>query len=76
MTSFVLVAAMDVQFVVAVESFSAEPTFRVTSEARLIDCAWIVVTISFVTTEEGRGEELVFVGEDLLVSSAEVAVER
>jgi hypothetical protein len=43
MAALVLVATMCVQFIIAIESFSTEATFRMTVESTLIDCSRIVV---------------------------------
>ena len=73
MTPFVLFSAVSVELVVAIEALSAKITFWMSLEARLVDCTRIVITKFLVSAEFTKGKELVFVGENFLVASAEVA---
>ena len=68
MATLVLVPAMCVQLVVSIEALPTEAALRVTLEATLIDSARVVVAELLVLSELSKREELVFVGEDFLVS--------
>ena len=68
MASFVLLSAVRVQFVIAVEALFAEATVWMSLEPRLIDRAWAVVTELLMFSQLAEGKKLVFVGEDLFVS--------
>lgn len=73
MAALVLVPAVCVELVVAVEAQAAEAAFGVAFEAALVDGAGVIVAEFLVFSEFGGGEELVLVGEDFLVAGAKVA---
>ena len=73
MTSLVLVPTMHIELVVAVETLSTEATLRVSLESTLIDSPWIIVPELLMFSELANREELVLMGEDLLVPCTEVA---
>jgi hypothetical protein len=70
--SLVLVATVRVELVVTVESLSTKPTLGVALEPALVDGPGVVVTELLVLAEFALSEELMFVGEDLLVASTEI----
>jgi hypothetical protein len=72
--AFVFVSAMCVQFVISIEALSAETAFWMSLEATLIDRARVVVAKLLMFLQFRVSEQLVFVGEDLLVSRAEIAI--
>ena len=72
-TSFVLLSAMGVQFVVAVESLNTEPTLRMSFEPALVNRPRVVVSKFLVLSELLLGEELMLVGEDFLIPRTEIA---
>ena len=47
-TSLMLVSAMGIQFIVAVETFMTKFTFRMTFETTLVDGAWVVIPELFM----------------------------
>lgn len=73
MATLVLVPAMCVKLVVSVEALPTEAALRVTLETTLIDSARVVVAELLVLSELSKREELVFVGEDFLVSRTQIA---
>lgn len=72
MAALVLVSAMRVKFVVAIEPLGTETAFRMTLEPALVYCAWVVVARSLVLFQFGGGKELVLVCEDLLIPCTEI----
>ena len=62
-----------VELVVTIKSLSTEPTLGVPPESRLIDRTWIVVSIFLMSPQLPEGEQLMFMCEDLLVSTTQVA---
>jgi hypothetical protein len=72
-TTFVLVSTMCIQFVVSIEALSTKPAFRVSLETALVDRTGIVITKLLMLLQVGPCEKLVFVGEDFLISCAEIA---
>jgi hypothetical protein len=72
--ALVLVSTVSVQLVVSVEALPTEATFRVSSKTTLVFCARVVVAKLLVLLQIGPCEELVLVGEDLLVPCTEVTV--
>lgn len=72
MTSFVLLPTMSVEFVVTIKALFAKSAFRMTFEAGLVDCTWIVIAKSFVLAEFGVREKLVLMGKDFLVPSTKI----
>jgi hypothetical protein len=73
MTSFMLFTAMCKELVVAVESLSTETTFWVAFEPALINGARIVIAKFLMPLQFLVGEQLMLVGEDLLVPRTQVA---
>ena len=73
MTSLVPVTAMRIQLVIAVKPLPTEPTLWMTFEAALIYGARVVVAELFVPAKISGCEQLMLVGEDLLVAGTEVA---
>jgi hypothetical protein len=73
MAALVLVPAMCVKLVVSVEALTTEAALRMTLETALVNSARIVVAELLVLSELGKGEELVFVGKDFLVSRTQIA---
>jgi hypothetical protein len=71
--SFMLIAAVSVQFIITIESFAAESTLRMALESALIDCTRVVIAILFVALQLGVREQLMLVGEHLLVPRAQIA---
>ena len=71
-TPFMLLSTMKVQFVVSVETLSAEAAFWMPLEARLINSSWIVVTELLMLPQFAKREQLVLVGEDFLMASTEI----
>jgi hypothetical protein len=71
-TALVLVPTMRVKLVVSVKSLATEATFRVSLEAALIDRSGVIVAKLLMLPQLGIGEQLVLVGEDFLVSGAEI----
>ena len=73
MATLVLVPAMCVKLVVSVEALTTEAALRMTLETTLIDSARVVVAELLVLSQLSKREELVFVGEDFLVSRTQIA---
>ena len=73
MTSFVFIPTVDKEFIIAVESLSTEATFRMSFESGLITSTRFVVAELLVQAKGSVGEELVLVGKNPLIPSAEVA---
>lgn len=71
--TLVLHAAVLKQLVVVVEALAAETAERVALEARLVGGTRLVVTVAHVPLKLLIREELMLVGEDLLVAGAQVA---
>lgn len=71
--SLVLHAAVLKQLVVVVEALAAEAAERVALETRLVSGAGLVVAVAHVLLQLLIAKELMLVGEDLLVASAEIA---
>lgn len=71
--SLVLHAAVLKQLVVVIEALATEAAERVALETRLVSGAGLVVAVAHVLLQLLIAEELMLVGEDLLVTSAEIA---
>lgn len=71
--ALVLVPAVLVELVAVVEALAAEGAQGVALEAGLVDRAGLVVAVPHMSLQLLVGEQLVLVGEDLLVARAEVA---
>jgi hypothetical protein len=74
--SLVLVSAMRVELVVAIEARPAEPTLRVSLEPALVDCSRVIITKLLMLLKIGRRKQLVLVRKDLLVPRAEITGRR
>ena len=72
MALFLLISAMCVQFVIAIESLPAEATLRVALETALIHGSRVVVAKFFMLAKFGYSEQLMFMREDFLVSRAQI----
>ena len=72
MAFLMLLSAMYIELIVAIESFFAKSTFGVTFESTLIYGTRIVVSKSFVFPEFTKGEEFVLMCEYLLVSGTKI----
>lgn len=73
MASLMLVPAVCVELVVAVESLPTEAALGMALEAALVDGSRVVVAKFFVLVQLGWREQLMLVREDLFIPSAEVA---
>lgn len=73
MASFMPVATMCVKFVVSVEALSAKSALGVSLEAALLEATRLVIAVLLVSPKLRVREEFMFMREDLLVSSTEVA---
>lgn len=73
MATLVFIPAMCVKLVVSVEALTTEAALRMTLETTLVDSPRIVVAELLVLSQLSKREELVFVGEDFLVSRAQIA---
>ena len=71
-TTFVLVSAMCVQLIIAIEPHATEATFRVAFESALVNCARMVIPESFVFPQILWCKQLMLVSEDFLVPRAQV----
>jgi hypothetical protein len=69
----VLLAAVSVQFIIAVEVFSAESTLGMSPKSALIDSARLVVSTFLMLSQLLSGKQVMLVGENLLVLRTEVA---
>lgn len=72
MASLVLVSAMRVEFVIAVEALSTEPTFGMTFEPTLVHSSRIIVAEFLMLLQLRDCEQLMLVGEDLLVPGTQI----
>lgn len=72
MTPLMLFPAMRKKFVFAIESLATEATLRMPGEAGLVYRTGVIVAKLFVFAQSVLGKELVFMGEDLFVASAQV----
>ena len=72
-TSFVAVATVSVQFIVAIKPLTAETTFRVTLKATLFNGSRNMISVLLVLAQLRHSEEFVFMGEDFLVSRTQIA---
>jgi hypothetical protein len=72
-TSLVLLSAVGVEFVVAVEALLAEAAQRMAPEAALVGGAGLVVALFLVPPQLFLCEKLMLVGKDLLISRTQVA---
>lgn len=73
MAPLMLIPTMRIELVVAVEALSTEATLGMTLESALIDRPRIIVTELFVLAKFTDSEELMLMGENLLVSRTKVA---
>lgn len=73
MALFMLISAMGVQLIIAVESLPAETTLRMALETALVHGSRVVVAEFFVLAKFGYREQFMFVREDFLVPCAKVA---
>lgn len=73
MASLVLVSAMCIEFVVAVEALSTEAAFGMTFEPTLIHRSRVIVAKFLMLLQFWDREQLMLVGEDLFVPGTEVA---
>lgn len=73
MASLVLVSAMCVKFVIAVEALSTEAAFGMTFEPTLIHRSRVIVAKFLMLLQLRDREQLMLVGEDLLVPGTEIA---
>jgi len=73
MTPLMLIPTMCIELVIAVETLSTEATLGMTLESTLIDGARVIVTEFLVLAKFADSEELMLMGEDLLVPRTEVA---
>lgn len=71
--SLVALATVSVQLVVAVESSPTETTLGMPFEPTLVDRTRVVVSKLLMPLKLGSCEQLVFMGEDFLVSRAKIA---
>jgi hypothetical protein len=74
MTPFVAVTAVSVKLIVSIESLTTETTLGVTLETTLIKSSRNIITVLFVLAQLGNSKKLVLMGEDFLVSSAQIAI--
>ena len=72
MALFMLVSAVGVQFVGAVEPLSTETTLGVSFEATLVNSTRVIITEFLVFSKLLYCKQLMFVREDLLVPCAEI----
>jgi hypothetical protein len=72
-TSLMLVSAMGIQLIVAIEALSTKATFWVSLETTLVDSSGVVVTKFLVFTQFSWCEELMLMCEHFFVSCTEVA---
>ena len=73
MASFMFVPTMDVQFIVPIESLSTETAFWMPLEPTLVDSARVIISKLLMLAQLLWGEELMLMGEDLLISCAQIA---
>jgi hypothetical protein len=72
-TSFMFLPTVGVEFVVSIEPLFAKAAFGMAFESRLVDSTWIIVSELLMFSKLTKGEQLMLVCENLLVSGAEVA---
>lgn len=68
-----LVAAVSVEFIIAVKSLSTETTLRVAFETTLVYCPRVVIAKFLVLLQILRREQLVLMRKDLFVASTQIA---
>lgn len=73
MAALVLLPAMDIKLIVTIESLIAERAQGMPFEARLVDCAGVVVAFAHVSRQFRIRKEVVLMREDFLVSGTEIA---
>ena len=73
MTSFMFVPTVNVQLIVSIESLSTETAFRMPLETALVDSARMIISEFLMLAQLLRGEELMLMGEDFLISRAQIA---
>lgn len=71
--SLMLVSAVNVELIVAIEPLSTKAAFRMTFETALVDSPRIIIAKLFVLFQLGYCEQLMFMSEDLLVSRTQIA---
>jgi hypothetical protein len=74
MASFVLISAMGIKLIIAIESLATEATFRVSLEATLVDCTRLVISLLLMFPQFCRCKKSVFVCKDLFIPGAQVTV--
>lgn len=72
MALFMLISAMGVQLIIAVESLPAKATLRMALETALIHGSRVVIAIFFMLAKFRYCEQLMFMGEDFLVPRAQI----
>lgn len=72
MALFMLISAMGVELIIAVESLSAEATLRMALETALVHGSRVVVAEFFMLAKFGYREQFMFMREDFLVPCAQV----
>jgi hypothetical protein len=70
--SFMLISTMRVELIITVEPPSTKPTLRMTPETTLVNCAWVIITELLVIAQFLGIEQLMLVGEHLLVPCAQI----
>lgn len=74
-TTFMLLSAVSIQFVVPIEPVSTESTFWMALETTLVNGSWVVVSEFLMPLELGKCKEFMFVCEDLFVSRTQIAAQ-
>ena len=72
MALFVLISAMSIQLIIAIESLPAEATLRMALETTLVHGSRVVVAKLFMLPKFGSSEQFMFMREDFLVSCAQI----
>jgi hypothetical protein len=72
-TPFMLVSAVSVELVIPVETYPTKSAFGVAFETALVNCTGVVISKLLMLAQLGHGEQLMLVGENLLVPSTQIA---
>lgn len=71
-TAFMSVTTVDIELIVTIEPLAAEATFRMASEASLVNSPRDVISVFLVLSQFCIGKQFVLVREHLFISRAEI----
>ena len=74
MAPFMFVAAVGVEFIVAIKPLVTKAAFGMSFEPTLVYCAWLIISMSLVSSKLIVCEQLMFVRENFLIPRAQITI--